>query len=131
MISVAISPDGRQLVYMSHSKLFTRSLDQPTARELAWHGKRKISLLLTGWAVGGLLRERRSEEGFHWQADQRPFLAKCPLGNGGSWGEDGSIVAGCNFTLSKVPASGGRRAPLTELRAGRNRPSLAAGAAGR
>jgi serine/threonine-protein kinase len=44
-------------------------------------------------------------------------LCEAPLGRGGAWGPDGTIVlpAGITTGLVRVPSSGGRPAPLTEL----------------
>jgi hypothetical protein len=48
-------------------------------------------------------------------------LSDCPLSNGASWGEDGSILAVCNFALAKIPSSGGTAKPLTAPTPGQNR----------
>lgn len=47
-------------------------------------------------------------------------LCEAPLGaaGGGSWGEDGNIVAAPNYVLSRIPSAGGALRPLTELTQG-------------
>jgi hypothetical protein len=45
-------------------------------------------------------------------------LCEAPSGRGGSWGEDGSIVAALTSVsgvLSRIPSSGGMPTPVTEL----------------
>ncbi len=114
LVSTAISPDGRRVVYMSGSKLFSRSLDQPTGRELAGtEAGRSPFFSPDGRWVGFFAKDDLKKVSI--AGGQAAVLAKCPLGHGGSWSDDGSIIAGCNFTLSKVPASGGPLIPLTEL----------------
>ncbi len=117
LVSAAISPDGRRVVYMSGSKLFSRSLDQPAGRELAGTEEGRSPFFSPdGQWVGFFARDDLRKVSI--AGGQATVLAKCPLGHGGSWSEDGSIIAGCNFTLSKVPASGGALTPLTELSPG-------------
>ena len=47
-------------------------------------------------------------------------LCDAPLGHGGSWGDDGNIIAALNQTsvLSRVPSGGGTPVPVTKLNAG-------------
>jgi serine/threonine-protein kinase len=47
-------------------------------------------------------------------------LCDAPLGNGGSWGDDGNIIAALDFrtVLSRIPASGGTPVPVTKMNAG-------------
>jgi serine/threonine-protein kinase len=114
-----LSPDGTQLVYVSHSKLFTRRLDQVSATELP--------------GTEGALAPFFSPDG-QWVAffsaglkkislqDGRVVaLCKCGSGTagGGSWGEDGNIVAAVDLLgLSRIPEAGGTPVPLTEIAAG-------------
>ena len=52
---------------------------------------------------------------------------------GGSWGEDGNIIAALNITggLSRIPSAGGPPTPVTDLQNGEDHPPLAANPAGR
>jgi tRNA A-37 threonylcarbamoyl transferase component Bud32/WD40 repeat protein len=47
-------------------------------------------------------------------------LCDAPLGVGGSWGDDGNIIAALNITgvLSRVPSGGGMPVPVTKLNSG-------------
>jgi Tol biopolymer transport system component len=114
--SLIISPDGLRVAFVSRERLYTRRLDEPGAIELAgtqgayapffspdgrWvaffaQGKlEKISI-----AGGGVIA-----------------LCDATDGRGGSWGEDGSIIASLNGSgvLSLIPAAGGTPVPVTEL----------------
>ncbi|PYT31658.1 MAG: hypothetical protein DMG57_04210 [Acidobacteria bacterium] len=45
-------------------------------------------------------------------------LCDAPIGDGGSWGQDGDIIASLNIPggLSRIPSGGGAVEPLTELK---------------
>jgi len=111
-----ISPDGARLVYVSHNRLFTRRLDQPQTTELpGTEGGYAPFFSPDGqWVAffaGGKLKKVSVPGG------AAIVLCNAPLGMGGSWGEDGTIVAALNIVsgLSRIPAGGGAPAPLTEL----------------
>jgi serine/threonine protein kinase/Tol biopolymer transport system component len=114
-----ISPDGTRLVYVSQGRLFTRRLDQPNATELAGtQGAIEPFFSPDGqWVAfftSGKLQKISVEGG--------PAIALCnaPVGLGGSWGEDGNIVAALNLTggLSRIPSAGGPPTPVTDLQSG-------------
>ena len=112
-----LSPDGTRLLYVSRSRLFTRRLDQADATELpGTDGARAPFFSPDGqWVAffaGGKLKKTSVQGG--------PVIALCnaPLGPGGSWGEDGNIVAAIDFFLSRVPSAGGTPTRLTELAPG-------------
>jgi len=112
-----LSPDGARLVYVSRSKLFTRQLDRPNAAELpGTDGARDPFFSPDGhWVAffaNGKLKKISLQGG--------PAIALCevPLGGGGSWGEDGNIVAAFDLWLSRVPSAGGKPAPVTQLAPG-------------
>jgi serine/threonine-protein kinase len=117
-----LSPDGTRLVYVSQGKLFTRRMDQPKAVELAGtegayapffspDGK-WVAFFATG--MGKL--EKISVEGGAAVA-----LCDAPAARGGSWGEDGNIIAALASTgsaLSRIPSTGGAPTPVTQLAQG-------------
>jgi serine/threonine-protein kinase len=67
-----------------------------------------------GFFAGGKLKKIRID------GAEPVSLCDAPAGRGGSWGEDGTIVAELNSLtfLSLVPAEGGDATPLTELAPG-------------
>jgi serine/threonine-protein kinase len=114
-----LSPNGSRLVYVSQGRLFTRRLDQAKTTELA--------------GTEGAFAPFFSPDG-QWVAffagsslkkvsvDGGAAIALCNASNpyGGSWGEDGNIVAALNNNgaLSRIPSSGGTPTPVTELAQG-------------
>jgi serine/threonine-protein kinase len=111
-----LSPDGSRLVYVTHNRLLTRRLDEPQATELpGTEGAYAPFFSPDGqWVAffeGGRLKKVSAAGG--------PAIVLCnaPLGAGGSWGEDGTIVAALNVVggLSRIPAGGGAPTPLTQL----------------
>ncbi len=118
--NVIIAPDGTRLVYVSQNRLFTRRLDQKQASELpGTEGATAPFFSPDGQWVGffgGAKLKKVSVIGGAAIA-----LCGAPNGLGGSWGEDGAIVAVLNQTggLFRIPAAGGSPAPLTELNRGR------------
>ena len=115
--NVVISPDGSRLMYVSHSRLFTRRLDESKATELAgtelganpffspdgqWVGFFSLSKLKKV-LVGG----ETATSLCNWVAAQ-----------GFSWGEDGYIVAGEDGVLSRIPSDGGDPVPITKFAPG-------------
>ena len=109
-----LSPDGTRLVYVSKGKLFTRKLDQPNATELAGtEGAFAPFFSPDGQSVAfftGNKVKKLSVEG-----GEPVVLCDAPLGFGGSWGEDGNIVASLAFgPLLRIPSAGGAPTPVTE-----------------
>ena len=114
-----ISPDGTRLVYVSQGRLFTRRLDQPNASELV--------------GTQGAFAPFFSPDG-QWVAFFTPgklqkisvdggsaiTLCNASNGRGGSWGEDGNIIAALNTAggLSRIPSAGGPPTPATDLQNG-------------
>jgi serine/threonine-protein kinase len=106
------------MVYVSQGRLFTRRLDQPTATELAGtQGAREPFFSPDGQWVA-----------FFTQADLKkisveggtPVTLCAGNGRGGSWGEDGNIIAALTATggLSRIPSAGGPPTPVTDLQSG-------------
>jgi Tol biopolymer transport system component len=114
-----LSPDGTRLVYVSQGRLFTRRLDQPNATELSGtQGAFSPFFSPDGqWVAFFLLGklQKMSVEG-----GSAITLCTTATGVGGSWGEDGSIIAALNGNsgLSLIPSSGGAPTPITELASG-------------
>ena len=116
-----ISPDGGRLVYTSRSgggglELSTRRLDQPRPLVLAGTEDAANPFFSpdgkwVGFFAGSKLKKV--------PADGGAVIALCnaPNGRGGSWGEDGNIIAALNLIggLSRVSASGGVPQAITRL----------------
>ena len=114
-----LSPDGTRMVYVSQGKLFTRKLDQPKATELAGTGGAYAPFFSpdgqwVAFFAGGALKKLSVEGG------APVVLCDAPNGNGGSWGEDGNIIAALNANtgLSRIPSAGGTPTPVTEAAQG-------------
>jgi len=114
-----LSRDGTRLVYVSQGRLFIRRLDQPNATELAGtQGAFAPFFSPDGQWVAffaqGKLKKISVEGG--------SAIALCDANNprGGSWGEDGNIIAELINTsgLSRIPSAGGAPTPVTELQSG-------------
>jgi Tol biopolymer transport system component len=116
-----LSPDGNRLVYVSQSRLFTRRLDQPKAAELAGTEGAFAPFFspdgqwVAFFTTAGKLKKVSVEGG------AAITLRDASLGRGGSWGEDGNIIAALassGGSLSRIPDGGGPPQPLTELAQG-------------
>jgi Tol biopolymer transport system component len=116
---VILSPDGSRLVYVSQNRLFTRRLDQAKATELSGtEGAYAPFFSPDGQWVAffaqGKLKKIPAEGG------AAITLCDASNGRGGSWGEDGNIIAALNITgpLSRILSAGGMPTPVTELAQG-------------
>jgi DNA-binding winged helix-turn-helix (wHTH) protein/Tol biopolymer transport system component len=112
-----LSPDGTRLVYVSHSKLFTRRLDEAQATELpgtegAQYPFFSPDAQWLGFFAGGSLKKVSIQ--------QRQVIRLCDGSgeNGAAWGEDGNIIVGVNFRLARLPSGGGTPVSVTELEPG-------------
>jgi len=114
-----LSPDGTRVVYVSQGRLFTRRLDQPTATELQeTQGAFAPFFSPDGQWVAffapGKLKKISVEGG--------AAIALCDAlaGRGGSWGDDGNIIAALDTSsgLFRIPSAGGSPTPVTELQSG-------------
>jgi serine/threonine-protein kinase len=116
-VDAILSPDGTRLVYVSHAKLFTRQLDQASAAELPGTERADGPFFSPDgqWAAffaDGTLKKVAMGGGAVVPLCDDPGVG------GGSWGEDGIIIATVNFTLSRIPSAGGVPTKLTELAPG-------------
>jgi predicted Ser/Thr protein kinase len=121
--TAAISPDGTRLVFPIRAgdkqMLVTRLLDQPRATPLAGT-EDGIDPFFSpdgqwvGFFSGGKLKKISVAGG------AAVTLCDAPSPRGGSWGEDGNIVAALTAPggLSSIPAAGGAPQSLTELKPG-------------
>ena len=120
--TVAISPDGRRLVFPVHApggnmQLATKLLDQPRATMLAGtQGGRDPFFSPDGQWIGFFSGNRLNKISVEGGAPVM-LAAGSLLSVGASWGDDGTIVAGMNraSALVRVPAGGGSPQPLTRL----------------
>jgi serine/threonine-protein kinase len=114
-----LSPDGRRMVYASQSRLFTRRLDQPNATELAGtQGAFAPFFSPDGQWVAFFTTVKLQK--ISVEGGSAITLCDATNGTGGSWGEDGNIIAALNSTggLSRIPSAGGPPMPVTDLQSG-------------
>jgi serine/threonine-protein kinase len=111
-----LSPDGSRLVYVSRNRLFTRRLDQPQATELPeTEGAYQPFFSPDGRWVAFFARGKLKKISL---AGGAPIvLCNASNGMGGSWGEDGMIVAAISIVggLFRILPDGAKPAPVTEL----------------
>lgn len=115
---VILSSDGTRIVYVSQSRLLTRRLDHLQPTELAGtEGAYAPFFSPDGqWVAffaGGKLKKVSMQGG--------PPIVLCAasLANGGSWGEDGNIIASLDIVgLSRISSAGGAPTQVAELRPG-------------
>jgi Tol biopolymer transport system component len=119
--AAVLSPDGDRLVYAGETaggttRLFTRTLDQTQA----------AAMPDTEGAAGPFFSPDGQWVGFFAHATLRKIrvgggsavtLCDAPSQRGGSWSEDGSIIAALNSTggLSRVPQDGGAAQTFAKL----------------
>lgn len=111
-----LSPDASRLVYVSKSRLFTRQLDQRNARELAGtEGAFAPFFSPDGQWVAFFAQGKLKKISLDGGA--AIVLCDASTARGGSWGEDGNIVAALNTNgvLSRISSAGGKPTPVTEL----------------
>jgi serine/threonine-protein kinase len=114
-----ISPDGTRLMYVSQGRLFTRRLDQPNTTELAGtQGAYAPFFSPDGEWVAFFTAEKLQK--ISVEGGSAITLCDATFGVGGSWGEDGNIIAALTTTsgLSRIPSAGGPPMPVTDLQNG-------------
>src|SRR5712692_8338432 len=121
--SFALSPDGTKLAFVASNaeqgaQLWVRLLSSPSAGPLA--GTEDASFPFwspdsryIGFFAGGKLKILEASGGAVLA------LADAPLGRGGSWGPDGTIlfVPAASSAIFRIPASGGTAKEATALKA--------------
>jgi len=114
-----LSPDGSRLVYVSQGRLFSRRLDQPNATELAGtQGAFEPFFSPDGQWVAFFTTSKLQK--ISVEGGSAITLCAAPVGMGGSWGEDGNIIASLSSAggLSRIPSAGGPPTPVTDLQSG-------------
>ena len=122
--NVVVSPDGSRVVYVADTdtgvqRLYTRRLDEDASSELP----------ATDGAHGPFFSPDGNWVGFFAQGKLQKIpvsggspivLCTAPLGRGGSWSEDGHIIAALTATgtLSRVPAQGGSPVAFSKFQPG-------------
>jgi serine/threonine-protein kinase len=115
--ALILSPDGTRLAYLSQSKLFTRRLDQAEATELAKaEGLQAPFFSPDGQWIGFFARGSLNKVSIRERQVIR--LGDGTLFDGGSWGEDGNIIAGFDNRLAWISSAGGTPTPVTKLAPG-------------
>jgi eukaryotic-like serine/threonine-protein kinase len=118
--SVAISPDGRQLVFVGLSegqqKLWLRPLDQTTARPLAGTEGATLPFWSPDSRSIGFFAEGKLKR-IDVAGGLPQILASALYAGGGTWNRDGVIVFGPAFLtpLYRVPAAGGDPVAVTRV----------------
>jgi serine/threonine-protein kinase len=113
--SVAISPNGKRLVFVSDGRLMTRRLDQRDSTVLAdTDGLTSFFFSPEGESVAFVAHGKLKRLAL--DGTSVVTMTDAPEGRGGSWAEDGAIVlAGLSGGLMRVPSGGGPAEPLTRL----------------
>jgi eukaryotic-like serine/threonine-protein kinase len=121
--SFALSPDGRQLVFVADgekgAQLWVRPLDQTMAQPLAGtEGAQYPFWSPDGLAVGFFADGKLKRVNLSGGAVQ--VFADAPVPRGGTWNADGVIVFAPTTSgpLMRVSARGGTVAPVTQLGSG-------------
>ena len=124
-LSMALSPDGRQIAYIATTegqpKLWVRPFDQATATALpGTDGAAYPFWAPDGRAIGFFADGKLKRIGLSGGGPQ--VVADAPTGRGGTWNADEVIVFSPRSVsgLLRVPAIGGTPAAVTELKVGDN-----------
>jgi serine/threonine-protein kinase len=112
-----LSPDGTRLVYLSGSKLFARRLDQSAEAELPGTERAQAPFFSPDGQWVAFFASNRLKK-VSLQSGRVIEVCASALSDGGSWDEDGNIIAATNVYLSSIPAAGGASRPVTNLASG-------------
>ena len=111
----ALSPDGSVLVFVSKGQLATRRLDQAKVMLLAGTDGAAFPFFSPNGQWIGFFAERKLKK-IALEGGAPQTLCDVPTPRGGSWGEDGFIIASLDTLagLSRVPVAGGEPQPFTD-----------------
>jgi serine/threonine-protein kinase len=116
---VVLSPDGTRIAFVSQGRLFTRRLDQPMSTQLPDTEAAFAPFFSPDGKWVAFFSQGRLKK---ISVDGGAVLVLCQAisGSGGSWGEDGTIVAalGTLTSLSRIPESAGTPMSITTLAPG-------------
>jgi serine/threonine protein kinase len=120
--TLAISPDGTQLVYRardasSRVRLFVRALDQNVVRPLPGTDDGQSPFFSPdGQSVAFFAHGKLKK--ISLQGGDAVDLCDIRDARGGSWGEDGNIIAGIEARgpIYRIPSGGGVPQPVTDLK---------------
>ena len=116
---MSVSPDGRQIAYVTATELWIRSLDSVTARQMpgtngAWHPFWSPDGRWVAFAAGTTLKKIEV-------AGDAPRTLAETNGDRGAWSSQGVILfGGKDGRLYQIPEAGGQARPATELDTTRN-----------
>jgi serine/threonine protein kinase len=116
---VGLSPDGERLVFISKGRLFARRLDQSASVAVdGTEGATSFFFSPDSNSVAFFTQDKLKRVAL--DVGSVGTICDAPAGRGGSWGEDGVIVAALTGFdgLVRVPAAGGPPEPLTRLAPG-------------
>lgn len=114
---IAVAPDGSSFVYtLMGSELFLRRMDEFEARLLLGTADASCPFFSPDGNWIGFFSEGKLKK-VSLVSGEVGTLCNAPVGRGGSWGSDGTIVYASSFdsALWKVPAHGGAPRAVTNL----------------
>ncbi|MBL8292621.1 MAG: serine/threonine-protein kinase [Bryobacterales bacterium] len=121
---LALSPDGARLVLSlrgadGKTRLHTRLLHQSQLTPLAGTENAHRPFFSPGGDWIGFFAEGKLKK-IAVEGGAAVTLCDAPMGYGGSWGDDGNIIAALDSrtVLSRIPSAGGTPVPMTKLNAG-------------
>jgi serine/threonine protein kinase len=122
-LSFAISPDGRRLVFSAvndgKSQLWVRPLDSIAAQPLAGTDGASLPFWSPDSASVGFFADGKLKR-IDIMGGASQVLANAPIGRGGAWNREGTIVFAPSLTgpLLRVLATGGDAVAVTRLETG-------------
>ena len=123
LMSLALSPDGRHIVFVASgdgpSRLWLRRLDATTAQPLAGTDGARYPFWSPDSASVGFFADSKLKRVDIVGGTPQP-LANAVAGLGGAWNRDGTILFAATGTnpLLKIPAAGGEPVVVTRLETG-------------
>ncbi|MFN0101735.1 MAG: protein kinase domain-containing protein, partial [Bryobacteraceae bacterium] len=121
---LALSPDGARVVLTLRGadgkvRLHTRLLNQSQVVTLAGTENAHGPFFSPDGGWIGFFADGKTKK-IAVEGGAAVTLCDAPLGYGGSWGDDGNIIAALDFrtVLARIPAGGGKPEPVTKMAAG-------------